>query len=354
MTMKKTFLTFTLALSALAMQSAHADNFVLPPIPDPYVSPDPGPEYNEIPENTAEAAIPGITPIVQVTPQLPPAPLMPKTDLQALTKTLFPSEYAVPAFNTIVVPLEGFLVQGIQARGRKFFKPDEVIQVQAGGRDNFYRINKYAPEFIEYFAKSKMNIKVLTGLNHDLAAGIMASLFVPALGMPLDKVATAIETRGPISDLQSIATVRKTLMITFPGMNVQPADQTLNSGPIYYSFTDYDSANRYRSNDPRDATYFPPNEKEWYLESNKVARMLFILSQANRQDKATYNQRLGSLSHVPTRDLTDFGIEFVEGNWQRLQFVPQEDPNTQELLGCQVVDRLTDKVVQKTALSDCQ
>lgn len=319
------------ALSLMfAVPLAHADNFVLPPLPDEVAGEDDAPAIKiEIPDGGTSV------------------------NLASLAAHLYREDAkAVPYFKTVVLPLDGFMVQGIPSRNVNYFHAAEIIKVaNSRGRPYYFHISPGAQELMDYFQRQKIEVRFFSLLSTDVAVALMDAFFIPSLGQPLSKVSSLKVANGTLR-LGYFGDEDKTLMVINEGVRAENSDQVLDAGPVYYAFPDYKEAKR--SFDPNEQNHFARSEEEFLAEQNKASRMLFVLAYTNKTDKNTFLKRLQELNNVSALEMAQFGKDFsATGTFERLHFVPVVDEYTRTLIACQVQDKITGAVIQNTVPADC-
>jgi len=316
----------------LAVPLAHADNFVLPPLPD-----DAGDDS-------------GITPPMKI--EIPDGSGT-SVNLTALAAHLYREDAkAVPYFNTVVLPLDGFMVQGIPSRNVNYFHSGEIIKVSnSRGRPYYFHISPGAQELMDYMQRQKIEVRFFSLLSTDVASALMDAFFIPSLGQPLSKVSTLKVADGTLR-LNYFGDESKTLMVINDGVRAENSDQVLGAGPVYFAFPNYAEAKR--NFDPNERGHFAKSEDEFLAEQNKASRMMFVLAYANKTDKNTYLKRLQELDKVSSLELAQLGKDLAAtGTFERLHFVPVIDDYTRTLISCRVEDKLTGTVIQNTSPTDC-
>jgi|GEM_PF-6470142 hypothetical protein len=332
----KTLKYFGLSL-LVAAPMAFADNYYLPPLPLP-VDDDDG---------YAEPVTPATPPPVVggvVTPGF-------ATDLKSLEAHLYRADQkAVPYFKTVVLPIDGFMVQGIPQRNVRLYPAHEVLQIRTSrGRPYAFHITEGASDVIEFLARQKVEIKFFTLLDEDIALPLLDAFFIPGLGLPLTKIGHLKIADGTFK-ITTFGDANKTLLVINDGVRAENSDQVIGAGPVFYAFPSFaDAKSNYSSSERH---HFPKDQDAYDAEKLKAFRILFALSYVNKTDKATYLTRMAELNKISSLELAEFGKELLAGTFTRLQFGAKTDP-AGTVISCHVIDRITGKIVQDTSLADC-
>jgi|GEM_PF-2131239 len=294
------------------------------------------------------------------TPALPAPPAAPvaakKVDLDQLEKSLFPNDNQPLAFDHILVPLEAFLVQRIDQRATKFFKSENVIMVKnAAGEAMYYQVSENARDLLSFLVDKKYKITIVSGLDASVRTGIINAISLPRSGnVALSKVVKTGEIDWTDSyNIKDFGDVNSTIAIGYKGLNIKPADQVVDAGPYFVPYTDYQSAERFRPKSG-DTSNYPTDEKAWKAERYKIARVMFTLKQANKNDKATFNAKLQEVNKTKADVLSDYGVAISDGKWTRLAFAWDLSKDKKSVEGCVVEDKVTNKTVQSVSIENCK
>jgi hypothetical protein len=331
-------------LSALTLTMA-----VLPAHADPVVAGLPSPND------------PGPAPIaVAPAPVAAPAPLVlaagGKVNLDQLSKSLFPEDNAPLAFEQIVIPLEGFLIQRILDKAAKFFDKDDVFTVKnARGEVATYVMAPNIRDLLNFLKDKKYKIVVVSGLDSQAATQAMASIQLvkgsPATLASIAKLGEMDWTEK--INLKDFGNVQKTIAIAYEGMAVTPADQVIKAGPYYVPFTTFEAMNANRVKTGEDAQYYAPDAKTWEAERYKVARVLFSLKETNKNSKAVFQAKLAEVNKTSPEILSRNGRQYTDGKWNRLKFTWKLSADKKKVEGCEVQDKISSKPVQAAAIENC-
>lgn len=302
-----------------------------------------------IPAQADPVAAPAVLPA-------PPPIAQGKVDLNQLEKSLFPSDNQPLAFNHVIVPLEAFTIQRIDPRAAKFFDPADVIQVKnSRGEAVHYAVTQNARDLYSFLIDKKYKITVVSGLDQTAAKTAMAAIQLPRSGnVTLDKVAKLGELDWTEKlSIKDFGDVNTTLAIGYTGLDIKPADQVIDAGPYYFPYTDYQAMVRVRPKSGDQLQYFAQDEKSWKAERFKVARVLFILKEANKQDKANFQANLKVVNKTSPEVLSENGRALTDGKWSRLEFAWELSKDKKKAEGCVVRDKIAKKSVQEIDIDNC-
>jgi hypothetical protein len=263
----------------------------------------------------------------------------------------------------VLIPLEGFLVQGIPHTNVDLFPTDLVLKIEVKDRIEYFYVHKDAQEFIAKIHSEGLTINVVSNLPSEISEALAKELKINSLNSTLqDNVnLRSITDHALTSDILNPllgAKLKSTLIITTSEFKADDSlmSQVIDSGPVFYTYPTYALVQSRMTMNTKN--YLPDSEDTWRHELNKLDIVYSIINRSSLV--------VGKTADSAQSVLKKFSLDVLEVNGEALlhdRFKPQiyvfniSPPNRTTpfsfVTECQAVDAWTKAVVGKGSAEDC-
>jgi hypothetical protein len=255
----------------------------------------------------------------------------------------------------LVLPLEGFLVQGIPLALRDTVDSDNRLQTSNG----FYAIRAGAREFISETIAQNYKLHIISNLGLNEATEITKNFELKG-GKKLSAVVEDIKGGDDLKDGNISGDKFKIqgafIVVTtseFAKMRVASEAVTLDLGQVYFHYRSFEEATKNRITTGPKADYFPKTEKEWIAEFYKAGRVYIDLVEANKGGKFDFINNLRILHQEDEGNLSLAGIQMLDHKGLPVTYRLKMNADNTAVSACEVVDVRHGEVKGTADLAKC-
>ncbi len=272
------------------------------------------------------------------------------------------------ALETVVVPVDRFLVQGVPRFNLDKFKAEDII---TSSDDKKFRVNPFATKFLSFLKDEKINIVYVSNLTKEKTISILEKI-------KLNNKESAENISSRVITLEDLEDVDEKKVLNISSLGIEKEDLLivnyegsfleevskgieLNLEKTYFA---YNSFNESKSaweksvsrGDSQTLTNQMPNKFEtWFNDNYKIAYAYLLLRESleESKDAISFITKLEEKLDEDRNTLTKISVDIINGVYKENSFVLELNKEKTKAIGCNDIETRTQKVISKVHLSKC-